>query len=157
MGLTRIASMAPVLLAWASFSAKTPEAAAEDVKARTLYRCQVAGVTTFSDRPCGTTLQERALAQAYVLQPGGINTSEPPVAVPVQRRKAPQKQEKPSPDADLPSPESQRRHAEACRRIQVSLRDIRSKMRAGYSAKEGERLRNRQQALDQKRRAERCG
>jgi hypothetical protein len=153
MELTRIAAAAPALLMLATFSAKTAETAVADGKARTLYRCQVAGVTTFSDRPCGATAQERALAQAYVLHPGSVNISDPPVAAPVQAVKPPNERTKPAADSDPPS---RQRHAEACRRIQVSLRDIRSKMRAGYSAKQGERLQTRQRTLDEKYRTERC-
>jgi hypothetical protein len=50
----------------------------------------------------------------------------------------------------------QARHKAECERVTQSLRDIRSKMRAGYNAREGERLRERQDKLEQKRRAAGC-
>ena len=51
---------------------------------------------------------------------------------------------------------TQEKRAENCARYARSLKEIRSKMRAGYSAKEGERLRLRQEKLRDSQRSSRC-
>jgi hypothetical protein len=48
------------------------------------------------------------------------------------------------------------KHRLACARLEQALRDVRNKMRAGYGAKQGERLKMRQRQLDQRRRLEKC-
>jgi hypothetical protein len=52
--------------------------------------------------------------------------------------------------------EDQVRYATACERIRNSLKDIAARMRAGYDAKQGERLRERKTKLEQQRRAQKC-
>lgn len=44
-----------------------------------------------------------------------------------------------------------------CAKLDQSLRDVRSKMRAGYGVKEGERLKARQRQLAGQRRMQKCG
>lgn len=53
----------------------------------------------------------------------------------------------------LPDPA---KHKAACARLEQGLRDVRSKMRTGYGAKEGERLKQRQRQLNNRRRLEKC-
>jgi hypothetical protein len=114
-----------------------------------IYRCEIAGVATYEDRPCS------ANAARYVPDAARINTYAPP---PV-RSDAPPGSHKPrrrgAPRASIAA--EQRKHAEECRRIEDSLRDIQSKMRSGYNAKEGERLRARKAKLAERRRAHKCG
>jgi hypothetical protein len=50
----------------------------------------------------------------------------------------------------------QAKHAAECRRIRESLGAVRDKMRAGYNAKQGERLKERERKLNESRRAKRC-
>jgi hypothetical protein len=44
-----------------------------------------------------------------------------------------------------------------CAKLEQRLRDVRSKMRGGYGAKEGERLKARQRQLNGQRRTQKCG
>jgi hypothetical protein len=122
---------------------------AESARARaTIYRCEVEGVATFSDRPCGERSSayepEAALLSTYTAPPTPVATHSG----------------KPSRPKSIAGPSSiaaeQAKRTEECQRIQASLRDIRSRMRAGYSAKEGERLRARQERLEDRRRSQRC-
>jgi len=121
---------------------------AESVRASsTIYRCEVDGVATFSDRPCGerssTYEPEAALVSTYAAAPASVAEST--------------KRSRPKPIARRSSlAADQAKRVEECQRIQASLRDVRSRMRAGYSAKEGERLRARQEKLEDRRRAQRC-
>ena len=123
--------------------------AATPIAATAIYRCEVGGVTTFSDRPCS------AEAAEYVPDAQRVST------VNVERAS--------DPSRPRPEPRSKgRAHAkgsiasdqlklkEECARIVRSLQEIRSKMRAGYDAREGERLKDRQRKLTLDKREKKC-
>lgn len=115
----------------------------------TVYRCENAGVPTYSDRPCGTA------AQIYEADVSRVSTYTPPpptASTSIRSRPAQTTRRVRQPSIA----ESQAKRAADCDRILSSLRDIRTKMRAGYGAQEGERLRARQAKLGQRRRAQRC-
>jgi hypothetical protein len=113
-----------------------------------IYRCTVAGVTTYSDRPCAPE------AVPYQPDTSRVSTYDPP---PASQATAP---------AELPrksrtrrrdtSGTDQARRVAACDRIRKSLRDVAQRMRAGYDVKQGERLRERKARLEQQRRAQKC-
>jgi hypothetical protein len=115
----------------------------------TIYRCDVGGVATFSDRPCGE--------QSSAYEPRSvINTYTAPLPSAHAPTDSP-KRPRPNVSAQRSSiAADQAKRKEECQRIQASLRDIRARMRAGYSAKEGERLRGRQEKLEDRRRSQRC-
>lgn len=116
--------------------------------ARTLYRCTVAGVTTFSDRPCA------ADAVPYLPDTTRISTYDPP---PTSRAAASAQPQRTAPARRRASGgEDQVRHAAACERLRNGLRDIAARMRAGYNVKQGEQLRERKTRLEQQRRAQKC-
>lgn len=121
---------------------------------RTIFSCEIAGVRTFSDRPCGSAVQSPA-TEPGTIELGPLNILESPALSAVS---APAKAGQPSvPRAAAVSSAARRTaKAEACGHIQQSLRKITSKMRSGYTAKEGERLRERKKDLEEKRRARRC-
>lgn len=118
---------------------------------RTVYKCTAQGLTTFSDTPCSST------AQVY-----GVNTSRISTYAPVEHATVPPSAKVARKSAATKSRANgsiaadQARHAAECERLSNSLRDIRSKMRAGYNAKTGERLRERQSKAEQKRRSAGC-
>ena len=118
-------------------------------RAETIYRCERDGVTTFSDRPCG--------ADARTYEPDLSRVSEYKAAPAIFTAHA---QSKPIREKRLTSEpsiaEAQAKHAAACRRIQESLGVVRDKMRAGYTAKQGERLKERERKLNESRREKRC-
>lgn len=119
---------------------------------RQIYRCEVAGVATFSDRPCGTG------ANPYDLELSRISILE---AVPASSRPGKATPDRPSAPRRAVIPKrsdvaAKAAQAEACRRLQQSLRKIASRMRAGYTAKAGERLQTQRRELEAKRRARRC-
>lgn len=121
---------------------------AEAPPGRTLYRCTVAGVTTFSDRPCA------ADAVAYLPDTSRISTYEPP---PASRAATSAPSQRPAPARRRVSGgEDQVRHAAACERLSNGLRDVAAHMRAGYNVKQGEQLRERKAKLEQQRRAQKC-
>lgn len=123
--------------------------------ARTIYRCKDGDTVIFSDRPCA------AAAEIYEAETP-LNTFDAPKSEP---RSRPSAVARPRSDADAKrraaargnrEAELEAKLAEKCQRIQASLRDIRSKMRAGYTAREGERLREREARLGEQRRVAKC-
>jgi len=119
--------------------------------ARQVYRCEVAGVATFSDRPCDAEMRpyDLDLSRISILDTPAPSKSgkAAPSRSTVPRRAAPSRQSEAAATAA---------QAEACRRLQQSLRKIASRMRAGYTAKAGERLQAQRRELQEKRRARRC-
>jgi len=124
--------------------------AAAPSRAATIYRCQLGGVTTFSDQPCGESVQtyDAGLSRLSILDSPGTPA-----------RKA-ERANKPAPaehEAKRPAEEaSQAKQAAACQRAEQSLRRIREQMRAGYSVKQGERLKARKRDLEARRREAGC-
>jgi hypothetical protein len=114
-----------------------------------VFRCTMDGVTTFSDRPCGTD------AEAYEPDDALMSTFEAPPA-PVAPKSPPKRPAREPRRNDASIAIAQAKHAETCARIERSLRDIRSKMRAGYDAKQGERLNERHRKLSAQKREQRC-
>jgi hypothetical protein len=113
-----------------------------------IYRCEINGVMTFSDRPCG------AQSTAYEPEAARVSTYD---ASPVPKEAARARLQSNRSAATRSSiAADQLKRAEQCERIRTGLREIRSKMRAGYNAKEGERLKARYSKLNEQRRAERC-
>jgi hypothetical protein len=116
-------------------------------RAGTIYRCEQNGILTFSDRPCG------ADAQTYEPDVSRVSEYKPEPTTFVANAPAREKQRSRS----VPSTaEVQAKHAAECRRIHDSLGAIRDKMRAGYNAKQGERLKERERKLNESRREKRC-
>ena len=140
----RIARFVQLLLAVALASSMHLTFAAEN--ATTIFKCEIAGVTTFSDRPCGQD------AQSQALDPAAINTYAPP---PIAKIDSPPVAKKVGKASGEDRSEAKRK--EACARYASGLKEIRSKMRSGYTAKEGERLRIRAEKLRDSQRLARCG
>ena len=100
-----------------------------------MYRCEVQGVTTYSDRPCG--------ADATVHEPSeSLNTFAAPQVVPSPQPKQ-QRSARAARKGALNDDLNGAKRAELCAKLQRSEKEVRSKMRSGYKAKEGERLRER--------------
>lgn len=129
----------PAALAASAFLAGEPALAGTAV-----YRCVVDGVTAFSDRPCGKD------AQAVTLETAWVSTFTPARAH--GRSRATQ--------AARQRPRSVHRVARSvpdrCASIAASLRNIASRQRAGYNAKEGIRLDERNRELKQRARELKC-
>jgi hypothetical protein len=101
----------------------------------------------YSDRPCGSNASEYEASEARI----SILEVAPPSTTKAAR---------PKPKRVIAGAVSiaaaQSKHAENCAKLDRSMRDIRSKMRAGYDVKEGERLKDRQRKLSAEQRALRC-
>lgn len=140
-----------------SYGAQAPPAGTH-----TIFRCEIAGVPTFSDRPCASAVQfptaESASVEPDTVELGTINILKSPTAVAASPSTSAAKQLPPRTTAasQRSTAASRNSKADACGRIEQSLRKIASKMRSGYRAKEGERLRQRKEELEQKRQARRC-
>lgn len=120
---------------------------AQATSARAIYRCEVGGVLTFSDRPCDPS------AQIHELDGKALNTFEPPPTVPgstraVSKPKAPRKSSGRAVD-----PDAEKRK---CERLAQALKDLRARQRTGYRASEGQRLRDRESKLKSQLRMARC-
>jgi hypothetical protein len=114
-----------------------------------IYRCEAGGTITFSDRPCD------ASARPYAPDSSRISTYEAPSVPQADPGRKQTKPRKSKGSARGPSVDPLAKRA-ACDKLKNALKDIRARMRSGYSAKEGERLRERQQALQARLRADRC-
>ena len=113
-----------------------------------IYRCTVGGVTTFSDRPCA------AESAPYEPDASRVSTYDPP---PVSQTAASAPPPRASPARKRGAGRDDRvRHAAVCGRLHNALREIAARMRSGYTAKQGEQLRERKAKLEQQRRGEKC-
>ena len=114
-----------------------------------IYRCELNGVKTFSDRPCAADSSE------YVPDDQRVSTVKVEhVAAPIPSRPATRAKRSAPGTGSIAA--DQLKHKKDCARIDRSLGEIRSKMRAGYDAKQGERLRERQRKLTLDRREKKC-
>jgi hypothetical protein len=129
------------LIAYAS-AAKEPNSAPH------IFRCEVQGSFVFSDRPCATAPSTEVVLgsiNSYHDAPSGASREQTKTKVPHQPAKEP----------EAITAEAQRAK-QRCQRLADQLVNIESTLRSGYSAKQGERLRERQRQLEQRRRTERC-
>jgi hypothetical protein len=114
-----------------------------------VYRCTIQDVTVFSDRPC-----EPAAAR-YEPDTSRVSTySPPPPGGPSPQAAQPPRTRRGRPAAAAAA--EQARHAAECEQIRTGLKHIAARMRAGYSASEGERLLQRKAKLEGQRRAKKC-
>jgi hypothetical protein len=124
-------------------------AAKEPNSAPPIFRCEVQGSVVFSDRPCAT-----ASSTEIVLRP--VNSYHNDATIGTSRAKTKTKvPHRPVKESESITAEAQRAK-QRCQRLADQLVNIESTLRSGYSAKEGERLRERQRQLEQRRRTERC-
>jgi hypothetical protein len=113
-----------------------------------VYRCTVQDVTVFSDRPCAPD------AARYEADTSRVSTYSPPPS-------GPSPQPAPQPKArrgrgSAAAGADQARHVAECEHIRKALKDVAARMRAGYSAREGEQLRERKAKLEGQRRSQKC-
>ncbi len=115
----------------------------------TVYRCIGENGPVYSDQPCSGNAEAHEVddSRVTVYTPVPARKGVPPTASkPAQPKRAKA--------ARLPDPA---KHAATCANLAQALRDVRTKMRSGYGAKEGERLKARRRQLDERRRIEKCG
>jgi hypothetical protein len=115
--------------------------------AAVVYRCTVQDVTVFSDRPCAPD------AATYQADTSRVSTYTPPPISSQAKPSAPPRVER---KRGRDSAAQDQRHEKLCERVRTGLKEVAAKMRAGYSAKQGEQLRERKARLEQQRRAEHC-
>lgn len=130
------------------FAAQTAfEAAATPTFPSAVYRCVVEEVVTFSDRPCDEEAKHYVPASEWV---STVEVEKPSASAPrTPARKAPS-----SPTNSIAA--AQKKHKEECARLEDALREVRSKLRAGYDVKQGERLKDRNRKLNADLRSKRC-
>jgi hypothetical protein len=115
-----------------------------------IYQCELHGQRVFSDRPCGGSAQliSRVPAQTNVYEHPNYETR---LIAPARGQGSRAKVR----ERSVP-PYEEDRNRTACLRIDQSIDRIRSKQRAGYRAKEGVRLDERLQRLEEERRTRHC-
>lgn len=120
-----------------------------DARRMPIYRCSEGGVVTYSDRPCGPSIE------AY-----SWSTSEPTPTPTTAPAKAARPRESAEPRARRTRAARPAARAETrgndCQRVASELRQLKSRMRAGYGVAEGERLRDRQRAARARQQELRC-
>ena len=115
-----------------------------------IYRCAGETGTVYSDRPCAQNAHPHEIDASRVT----VYTPAPTDKKPTTTASAKPAKAKPPKRARLADPA---KHQLTCAKLEQSLRDVRTKMRTGYRAKEGERLKARQRQLNERRRLEKCG
>jgi hypothetical protein len=113
-----------------------------------VYRCTVQDVAVFSDRPCEPD------AARYEPDTSRVSTYSPPPSGPLPQPAPESRTRRGRPFAAAGA--DQDRHATECEHIRKALKDVAARMRAGYSAKQGEQLRERKAKLEGQRRTKRC-
>lgn len=115
----------------------------------TIYRCAGEDAVVYSDQPCepGADLHEMDDSRVTVYTPAPI-AQRASTAAPKQPKASRARSERAADPAQ---------HRAKCDRLDQGLRDVRTKMRSGYGAKEGERLKARQRQLGEQRRVQKCG
>jgi hypothetical protein len=115
-----------------------------------IFRCEIQGKVTFGDQPCGaapgTEIVLRPTNSFHIDAPNGES----------HRDSKPVAQDRRSVKQSESIAAEQQRELQRCQRMADQLVTIQSKLRAGYSAKQGEQLRERQRQLEQQRRTARC-
>jgi hypothetical protein len=124
--------------------------AANPADAQRIFRCEFNGRTIYSDQPCAT-----APSTEVVLRSTNSYHAETSAVVPPSTHKAARSDRQPTRQTDAIAVELQRAQLN-CQRLADQLVNIENTMRSGYSAKQGERLRERQRQLEQRRRTEHC-
>lgn len=128
-------------LAFAQFDAFAGAAA--------IYRCESDRVgVVYSDRPCATdaAVHESSGARVTVYEA-------PPIS---ERASDPRPKAASMAKAARKGAAAAAKQAASCAKLDQSLREVRTKLRTGYGVKEGERLKERQRQLAERRRAEKC-
>ena len=135
-----------IALSLATLALQLQTTYAASTGAPAVYRCEIEGVPTFSDRPCA------ADAVAHRIEGDAVSTYEPP-AVGVTRpspKPTKRKGHKDGSEVDLA------KQRQTCDRLKQRLDDVRAHYRSGYSAAEGERLKARETRLKEQLRSARC-
>lgn len=115
-----------------------------------VYRCVGDSGVVYTDRPCATG------ADPHEIDDSRVTVYTPPPAV--ERASAPSPAARPKTSrAKAGRAADPARHRLQCAKLDQALRDVRTKMRSGYGAKEGERLKARQRQLTERRRTQKCG
>jgi hypothetical protein len=120
-----------------------------------IYRCEVNGQTTFGDRPCANAPSaEVVLTPANFYHPDAKQAGAP---TPTSGRttKSLANRDRGRSNTDSIAAE-QAKERQRCQRLADQLTSIRAKMQSGYTAEQGEKLRERQRQLERQRRTEHC-
>jgi hypothetical protein len=115
-----------------------------------IYRCAGAGIVVYSDRPCEPGADPHEIDDSRVTVYTPAPTAERPSAAPSAK---PSRSKRTHTRHTADPGQRQAR----CARLDQGLREVRTKMRTGYDAREGERLKARQRQLNEQRRAQKCG
>lgn len=115
-----------------------------------IYRCDGESGVVYTDRPCEAGANPHQVDDSritvYTPAPAAERASTPTLAKQSKAKRA-----KPARAADPAVRQTK------CAKLEQGLRDVRTKMRSGYGAKEGERLKARQRQLNEQRRTQKCG
>ena len=112
-----------------------------------VYRCVVDDVVTFSDRPCDAEAKHYTPESEWVSMVDVTKSSTSPGRAAARKPKRAQGNSIAA---------AQAKHQEECTRLEEALRDVRSKLRAGYDVSQGERLKERNRKLNADLRSKRC-
>jgi len=150
VNMTWILRHGALLAAMLVSSIWTPRAA---YSAGNIYRCEVGGQIVFSDRPCPESVVSTQVVIAPSSTYSGVKATPPKTARSVRERTS---NANTTPKAQDSIAAEQLRAKQRCQRMVDRLQVIESKLRAGYKAAQGEKLRDRQRQLQQQHHAERC-
>jgi hypothetical protein len=106
-----------------------------------VYECKVEGRRIFSDQPCAGDARQREIGESNRMDAQPVSSIK--ADSPTRKRRVDDSSDK----DDLIA---------SCNRIREQRADIVNQERAGYTVKQGEKLRERRNKLDEKYRVQRC-
>lgn len=120
-----------------------------------IYRCEGESGVVFTDKPCESGVDPHVIDDSRVtVYTPAPNVERGPATPSTASPKAKRFKDKRS--ESVRAADRDQKLAK-CAKLDQGLRDVRTKMRSGYGAKEGERLKGRQRQLNEQRRAQKCG
>jgi hypothetical protein len=138
-------ALAPALLI-ASLLVQTTVAALGEGK---IFRCVEQGTVTFRDTPCADSRS----SEEVTLPPVNSFAATKSTGASAARTDKPASVRS---DNEASIAEEQKRARQQCERLSEQIAAIETKLRAGYTAKQGEQLRERLRELERRKRSERC-
>jgi hypothetical protein len=105
--------------------------------AQQVYECHISGQRVFSDQPCAADATRREVTITNTMQAKEAD---------IGYKASPAKSHKPKPFAGLADPHDKQR--ERCTKLSNDKQRINTQLRAGYTGKQGERLRERLRKID---------
>jgi hypothetical protein len=144
-----------IVVAWLSAGASMG-AHAQSATAK-IFRCEVDGRVTFSDRPCGGPLDEVAIGPVNTFKAIDSDPSQkPPSTLGVPNANGPKIASGTAGSMAAEQLRQKQQEQQRCQQLSSRLEDLQAKLRSGYTAKQHNSLQQRRRRLEEQIRQSRC-